>query len=75
MKTNAVDLRHNLKDIMSAVERNESVTLLYRGKEKAVIQPIQQKQTKSVKEHLFFGMLDDDVPVDKVIDDLRDGRY
>jgi len=41
MKTNAVDLRRNMKDIMRAVGRNEPVTVLYHGKEKAIILPIE----------------------------------
>jgi len=75
MKTNAVDLRRNMKDIMRAVERNEPVTVLYHGKEKAMIRPIEQTSASSVRNHAFFGMIRDDVAVETVIDGLRDGRY
>jgi len=75
MKTNAVDLRRNMKDIMRAVERNEPVTVLYHGKEKAMIRPIEQTSASSVRSHAFFGMNQDDVAVESVIDGLRDGRY
>jgi len=75
MKTNAVDLRRNMKDIMRAVERNEPVTVLYHGKEKAMIRPIEQTSASSVRIHAFFGMNEDDVAVETVIDGLRDGRY
>ncbi len=75
MKTNAVDLRRNMKDIMRAVERNEPVTVLYHGKEKAMIRPIEQTSASSVRSHAFFGMNEDDIAVETVIDGLRDGRY
>jgi len=75
MKTNAVDLRRNMKDIMRAVERNEPVTVLYHGKEKAMIQPIKKTSASSVRNHAFFGMIQDDVAVESVMDGLRSGRY
>jgi len=75
MKTNAVDLRRNMKDIMRAVERNEPVTVLYHGKEKAMIRPIKQASASSVRRHPFFGMDKADGDVKKVIDGLRDSRY
>jgi len=75
MKTNAVDLRRNMKDIMRAVERNEPVTVLYHGKEKAMIRPIEQTSASSVRNHAFFGMNEDAAAVETVIDGLRDGRY
>jgi len=75
MKTNAVDLRRNMKDIMRAVERNEPVTVLYHGKEKAMIRPIKKTSASSVRSHAFFGMNRDDVIVESVIDGLRDKRY
>lgn len=75
MKTNAVDLRHNMKDIMSAISRNEPVTLLYHGKAKAVISPIKETGQKDIKQHPFFGMLEDDATVDDIMDDLRGSRY
>jgi len=75
MKTNAVDLRRNMKDIMRAVGRNEPVTVLYHGKEKAMILPIEQAYSASVRSHAFFGMNHDDDAVESVINGLRDGRY
>ncbi len=74
MKINAVDLRRNMKDIMRAVDRNEPVTVLYHGKEKAMILPIEQTSFSSVRSHAFFGMNQDDIAVESVIDGLRDGR-
>jgi len=76
MKTNAVDLRRNMKDIMRAVDRNEAVTVLYHGKEKAVILPIAHEVCKPIVEHAFFAMHDDsEKSVDTVMEELRGGRY
>jgi len=74
MRINATDLRRNMKDIMRAVERNEPVTMLYHGKAKAMIRPIERTSASSVRNHAFFGMMQDDVAVESVIDGLRDGR-
>ncbi len=75
MKTNAVDLRSNMKDIMRAIDRSEQVTVLYHGKEKAVIMPIEQVSDVDIKSHPFFGMLLDSDTVESIVDDLRTGRY
>jgi len=75
MITNAVDLRSNMKDIMSAIERKEKVTILYHGKEKAVISAIDNKNTPPIKKHAFFGMLDEKQSVESTIDKLRGLRY
>ncbi len=75
MKTNAVDLRRNMKDIMRAVGRNEPVTILYHGKEKAMILPIKQASVSTVRNHAFFAMNEEGDAVESVIDGLRDGRY
>jgi len=64
-----------MKDIMRAVERNEPVTVLYHGKEKAMIRPIEKAFESSVRSHAFFGMNKDDIAVEIVMDGLRDGRY
>jgi antitoxin (DNA-binding transcriptional repressor) of toxin-antitoxin stability system len=40
MKATIVDLRYHMKDVLSAIDRGETVTVLYRGKEKAKLIPI-----------------------------------
>ena len=40
MKASILDLRYRTKDVLKAVERGETVTVLYRGKEKARIMPM-----------------------------------
>jgi prevent-host-death family protein len=46
MRATILDLRYRTKDVLKAVERGETVTVLYRGKEKAIIQPIPSKRLR-----------------------------
>lgn len=39
MKATVLDLRTNMKAVLAALDRNEEVTLTYRGKTKGVIVP------------------------------------
>ena len=78
MKATIVDLRYRMKDVLSAVERGESVTVLYRGKPKARILPIAQKPAGKLAEAEVFGMWKDrkdlrDVP--GYIRKLRQSRF
>ncbi len=59
MKASIVDLRYKTNDILKALDRNESVTVLYHGKIKGVIKPAREKTTSKIKDHPFFGMTDD----------------
>lgn len=67
MKASVVDLRHRMKEVMEALDRNEPVTILFRGKERAVIVPAGDKRRKriSAADHPACGMWKDH-------DDLRD---
>lgn len=57
MKASIVDLRYRMKDVLRAVERGETVTVLYRGKEKARIVPIEAaKPEMKIRDHPAFGM-------------------
>lgn len=56
MKASIVDLRYKTKDILKALERNESVTVLYHGKVRGVISPAKELTTRKVKDHPFFAM-------------------
>lgn len=40
MNASIVDLRYRMKDVLRAIDRGESVTILYRGKEKARLVPV-----------------------------------
>jgi len=56
MKASVVDLRYKMNDVLKALERNENVTVLYRGKVKGVIVPAEQNHSMKMKDHPFFGM-------------------
>jgi antitoxin (DNA-binding transcriptional repressor) of toxin-antitoxin stability system len=80
MEATVMDLRRRMKSILRALDRNEPVTLLYRGKKKAVIQPIVEKQIslKSVTDQEAFGMWKDRKDMSNVnqyVRKLRRGRY
>ena len=76
MKATIGDLRYRMKDVLSAVERGESVTLLYRGKPKARIVPIAPGSRLADSD--VFGMWKDrkdlrDVP--DYVREVRQGRF
>mgnify|MGYP002725972846 CR=1 FL=1 len=76
MKANIVDLRYRMKNILKALDRNESVTVLYHGQEKAIITPIRSKIKKSIKDHPFFGMKSNTAEtVEQTMERLRGERY
>ena len=57
MKATIVDLRYRMKDVLRAIDRGETVTVLYRGKEKARILPIAAKPKKGkLMDHPAVGM-------------------
>ena len=56
MKASIVDLRYKTNDILKALDRNESVTVLYHGKVRGIIKPVREKSELKIKDHSFFGM-------------------
>ncbi len=77
MKATIVDLRYKMNDVLKALDRNETVTVLYHGKTKAIIMPAKGRVMKKIKDHPFFGMSAGDArkPVLDELDDLRKPRY
>ncbi|MCK4761442.1 MAG: type II toxin-antitoxin system Phd/YefM family antitoxin [Candidatus Aminicenantes bacterium] len=77
MDASVVDLRYKMKDILKALDRNESVTILYHGKKKGVITPVSSKKDISIYRHPFFGMTGDDSgkSVETTMEELRGSRY
>ena len=76
MKASVVDMRYKMNEVLSALDRNESVEILYHGKVKGVIKPVMKKTEKSVREHPFFGMQKKmDEAVDATMEKLRGPRY
>ncbi len=64
MKATITDLRYRMKDVLRAIDRGETVTVLYRGKEKATLSPIAppfdaQTGAAKIRDQPFFGMWSD----------------
>ncbi len=76
MKASILDLRYKTKDILKALERNESVTVLYHGKVRGIIKPAREKPLAKVKDHPFFGMdIKKEETVIEELENLRNPRY
>lgn len=75
MKATIVDLRYRMKDVLRALDRNEEVKVMYRGKLKGILRPPQQDTGIKVRDHPFFNMRPDDMPVEQKMEELRGGRY
>ena len=77
MKATIVDLRYKMNDVLKALDRNEKVTVLYRGKVKGILVPTAQRKDMSMTDHPFFGMSsqDSEKTVLNELDDLRRARY
>jgi len=78
MRATVVDLRYKMNDVLKALDRNEKVTVFYRGKVKGILVPAEPpRKCMKVSEHPFFGM--SSVSPDKTVLDeltvLRGGRY
>jgi hypothetical protein len=56
VKASVVDMRYKMNEVLTALDRNESVEILYHGKTKGIIKPVTTRVSKSVREHPFFGM-------------------
>ncbi len=56
MKASIVDLQYKTNEILKALDRNESVTVLCHGKIKGIIKPAHKKTGRKIKDHPFFGM-------------------
>jgi hypothetical protein len=63
-----------MNEVLKALDRNESVSVLYRGKVKGVIRPTGQSRAAKVTGHAFFGCQSSKQPVDQVMGQLRGGR-
>ena len=75
MQATIVDLRYKMNQVLKALERNETVSVLYRGKLKGVLSPATTTSTAKVTEHRFFGCRKDAQSVQEVMEQLRGGRH
>jgi hypothetical protein len=80
MEASVLDLRRGMRNILAALDRNEPVIILHRGKRKGTLYPDRggRKSAASATVHPAFGMwkdLDDMKDVDGVVRNLRKGRF
>ena len=75
MQATVVDLRYRMNDVLKALDRNEDVEILYRGRKKGVLVANVSRKTSRVAEHPFFSMRRSDATVDAEMSELRGGRY
>jgi prevent-host-death family protein len=77
MQVTIVDLRNKMKEVLKALDRNETVTIMYHGKEKGVIIPSATRKGNYPKsaDHPFFGSArSDGHDVAAEMEKLRGGR-
>jgi len=76
MEASILDLRRRMRDVLRALDRNEPVTILYRGKKKAVLQPSRQagRCGGEISDHPAFGMWKDREDLQNVATTVRDLR-
>ena len=76
MKSSIRNLRNNIKVVMSAVGRGESVVITNHGKPQAKIVPLKPSQSQE-KEDIFGMWADypDQRPVTEIIKTWRKGRF
>lgn len=76
MEASVAELKYRTKDILHALEQNEKITILHRGKVKGVLMPVAASEKKKVKDHPFFGMnRKESRPVSEIMDELRGDRF
>ncbi len=75
MNASITDLRYRMRDVLRALERNEQVCIVSRGKVKGVIKPPNGRPQMMVQDHPFFGMQKGPEAVEQRMDRLCGGRY
>jgi len=62
--------------VLSAIDKNETVVITYRGQPRAVLKPIRQAENRpdDLAAHPFFGM-NPPTEGDTSLNDLRGGRF
>ncbi len=76
MKATIVDLRYKMNEVLKALDKRETVTILYHGKVKGKIIPTGIEKSMKVKDHPFFNTDDDDKKsVAQQMKELRGSRF
>jgi len=77
MKASILDFRRRMGQILKALDRNENVTITYRGHEKATIVPRKAGRKVDIQNHAAFGLWakrNDIQDVDTMVRNIRKGR-
>ena len=76
MKATIVDLRYKMNEVLKALDKRETVTILYHGKVKGKIIPESVEKSMMVKDHPLFNMNEDDKKsIDRQMEELRGSRF
>jgi hypothetical protein len=75
MKATIVDLRYRMNEVLKALDRNETVSVLCHGKVKGVITPLSQRMHARIADHPFFGMRSATASMEEVMSGIRGGRF
>ena len=76
MNATVVDIRYKMNEILKALDRRESVKILYHGKLKGTIEPVAAGSASDLAKHPFFGSAKNDGrKVADIMMELRGGRY
>ena len=80
MQASILDLRRRMSEVIKALDRNEPVTILYRGKKRGVLLPTGSKKDarRSCRESSAFGMWKDIASMKdaaEYVRNLRKGRF
>ena len=80
MNATTLDLRYRTREVLSSLDRGESVVITFRGKPRGVIAPYREttvaKRESSIMDHPFIGMwAGSGTSVDDEMNRLRGGRY
>ena len=74
MQATVVDLRYHMNDVLKALDRNEDVDILYRGKTKGILMAKVERTAGKVSDHPFFNMRGSGRSVETEMESLRGGR-
>ena len=75
MKATIVDLRYRMNDVLKALDRNEDVIILHRGRRRGVIRASDRPTASVTKAHPFFNMRHSKRSVAQEMAELRGGRH
>lgn len=75
MKATIVDLRYRMNDVLKALDRNEDVTILHRGRRRGVIKASEKPTATVTSGHPFFNLRPSKLSVEQEMAALRGGRH